>query len=347
MSGVTAVRPGLRFPVGTQVVTKQVLFHVSRDPTAAASVASAYPAGSTGVLVPLLPADDPTLYRVRFPDGGEATISRQAFAARKDDRRAALNTALPQAGYDDLYQYVAFEAVVGSRAYGLDHEGSDWDWRGCYVAPASILWSLAGAPPEITQGERQYWEVEKFITLGLKANPTVLECLASPFNKRTNYNLYGNDRQGELIYGLGKNGTFLSSLAYETFNGYAISQFQKLEQDWRNGRVWKRKHAMHLVRLLMAGTRLVATGEMVVHLDEGDPQRAILIAIRDGDLTWEETNALRLEWHGNFERAMATSKLPYRPDYAGAQRVLVELRRQAAAHEIDQRQGDLDVRRRT
>lgn len=346
MSEPVTVEAGLRFPVGTQIVTRQVLCHDSatiRDDPRQSAIGG-YPAHTAGVLIPLLPGDRPEMYRVRFPDGGELLLARQAFAPRKADRRAALDAALPQPGYDDLYRHVAFEAVVGSRAYGLDHEESDWDWRGCYVAPARTLWSIAGAPPEITQGERQYWEAAKFITLGLKANPTVLECLAAPNHKRTNYNRYGNDGQGDLIWGLGQRGVFLSALVYETFNGYAISQFQKLEQDRRNGRGWKRKHAMHLLRLLMAGTHLVTTGTLVVRLEADDPQRAILVATRDGDLTWEETNALRLEWHRNFERAMTTTVLPHRPNYAEAERVLLELRRQAAAHAVAYPDGALDVR---
>jgi hypothetical protein len=42
--------------------------------------------------------------------------------------------------------------------------------------------------------------------------------------------------------------------------------------------------------------------------------------------------------------AMATTVLPHRPDYAEAERVLLELRRQAAAHAVACPDGALDVR---
>ena len=77
---------------------------------------------------------------------------------------------------DDIVERVILRCVVGSRAYGLDREGSDTDRRGVYLPPAELHWSLAGAPPQLQNEATQevYWEIQKFIMLALKANPNIL-----------------------------------------------------------------------------------------------------------------------------------------------------------------------------
>ena len=80
----------------------------------------------------------------------------------------------PMAEYD-LYQYVIYRCVVGSRTYGLDREESDFDRRGVYLPPAEMQWSLFGVPEQLENPETDecYWELQKFLTLALKANPNV------------------------------------------------------------------------------------------------------------------------------------------------------------------------------
>ena len=84
--------------------------------------------------------------------------------------------------YTEIWSRVILRCVVGSRAYGLEREGSDTDRRGVYLPPAALHWSLAGAPPQLQNEATQevYWELQKFIALALKANPNVLECLYTP-----------------------------------------------------------------------------------------------------------------------------------------------------------------------
>ena len=82
----------------------------------------------------------------------------------------------------DLEQFIIYRCVVGSRAYGLDNDESDTDRRGIYLAPAELQWSLFGAPEQFEDNATQscYWELQKFLTMALKANPNILECLYSP-----------------------------------------------------------------------------------------------------------------------------------------------------------------------
>ncbi len=100
------------------------------------------------------------------------------------------------------------------------------DRRGIYLAPADLHWSLFGAP------------------MALKANPNILECLYSPIVEKL------TPLCEEL---LAMRESFLSQMIFQTFNGYAMSQFKKIEQDIRNQGEVRWKHAMHLLRLLLSG----------------------------------------------------------------------------------------------
>ncbi len=72
-----------------------------------------------------------------------------------------------------------------------------------------------GAPEQLELHETQecYWEVQKLIVLGLKANPSVLECLYSPIVERVT-------PLGQAL--LDAREIFLSQLVYQTFNGYVM-----------------------------------------------------------------------------------------------------------------------------
>ncbi|MGZ3679932.1 MAG: nucleotidyltransferase domain-containing protein [Ktedonobacterales bacterium] len=214
-------------------------------------------------------------------------------------------------------RYVIYRCIVGSRAYGLDHDASDVDRRGIYLPPADTHWSLYGVPEQV-QDERSdecYWELQKFLTLALKANPNILECLYTPLVEEA------TPLAQEL---LAMRGIFLSRLIYQSYGGYVMSQFKKLEQDLRATGTIRWKHAMHLIRLLLAG--ITALREGIVPVGIGD-QRERLLAIRRGDVPWEEANAWRLALHAEFTNAFATTQLPDRPDYMRANELLIRARR--------------------
>lgn len=75
-----------------------------------------------------------------------------------------------------------YRCIIGSQAYGLAGEASDIDRRGIYLPPAELHWSLFSVPEQLENEATQEasWELQKFLTLALKANPNVLECLYSP-----------------------------------------------------------------------------------------------------------------------------------------------------------------------
>lgn len=145
-----------------------------------------------------------------------------------------------------FFKRVIFRCVIGSQAYGLANDESDTDRRGVFLPPAGMHWSLQGVPEQIECDDTQetYWELQKFLTLALRANPNVLECLYSPLVE------LATPLGAEL---LALRPAFLSRLVYQTFNGYVVSQFKKMQADIRNHGQVKWKHVMHLIRLLLSG----------------------------------------------------------------------------------------------
>ncbi|MEO7911247.1 MAG: nucleotidyltransferase domain-containing protein, partial [Roseiflexaceae bacterium] len=194
------------------------------------------PRGAVGVIV-AAPADAQLAYRVRFADGGEATLRRAELSIRKNDQRDGLQLELPST--PELERAIIYRCVIGSRAYGLDDDTSDTDRRGIFLPPADLHWSLAGVPEQIEDDLTRdtYWELQKFLVLALKANPNALECLATPLVE------YAAPLALELR---AMQDAFVSKLIYQTYNGYVLSQFKRLEQDLRTKGAIKQKHAMHL-----------------------------------------------------------------------------------------------------
>ncbi len=297
--------PLLNLPLGTQVVLR---IDDADDPRHAHD-------GHVACLIASGPgADD---YLARLNDGSEVTVHRRELVVRKQTVPQALDLAT--LGYDaqTLDRYVLFRCITGSRAYGLDAEGSDVDRRGFYLPPAELDWSLAAAPEQLEDrvNDEVYWEAKKFIALALKANPTVLECLFTPLVE------YVHPLAEPL---LAARGIFVTRLLYQTYNGYVMSQFKKLEQDMRTHGQVRPKHAMHLIRLLLAGIEALESGSIPVRVSR---HRDDLLAIKHGQMPWPEVNRWRLALHGQFDRAFSQSSLPEQPDYRRANTLLIDLRK--------------------
>jgi len=300
---------GLILTPGTQVVTLVEVHDGER---------MLHPIGAVAVILKS-PTDLEHAYRVRFIDGFEAALKSHELIMLAKYKEGDIGDASTIETRHDLYARVIYRCVIGSRAYGLETEESDVDYRGIYLPPAKLHWSLYGVPEQLEREATQeaYWELQKFIVLALKANPNVVECLYSPLvEKRT--------ALADAL--LEQRSMFLSKLVYQTFNGYVMSQFKKMQADLRNQGEVKWKHVMHLLRLLMSGIHVLKTHEVQVRVDH---RRDELLAIRRGDVSWENTERLRKELHVQFEDAFRSTTLPERPDYQRANEFLV-IAREAA-----------------
>jgi predicted nucleotidyltransferase len=304
--------PNLIFPVGTQVVAlRDVVGQNAR---------TLHPRGSVGVIVKS-PIDLEHSYRVRFPDGVEEPLRSSELMLLAKFKEGEIGDSDVTADRSNLFERVNYQCIIGSQAYGLADSESDIDRRGFYLPPAELHWSLYGVPEQLECEPTQeaYWEIQKFLVLALKANPNVLECLYTPLVEKT------TPLADEL---LAMRSIFLSRLVYQTYNGYVMSQFKKMQADIRNQGQVKWKHVMHLIRLLISGISVLREEFVPVRVDD---HREQLLAIKKGDVPWEETEKWRLALHTEFDKALNETKLPERPDYEKANDFVIKARRAAIA----------------
>lgn len=307
--------PNLIYSVGTQVVAlKQVQ---------GSNGEAVHPAGAVGVVV-RSPRDRQHSYRVRFPDGFESALHHDNLMLLAEYKQGSINDANRTLSTHGLFDRVIYRCVVGSRAFGLETEESDTDRRGIYLPPAELHWSLYGVPEQLENDETEeaYWELQKFLIMALKGNPNILECLYTPLVE------HATPLAEEL---LAMRDAFLSRLVYQTYNGYVMTQFKRMQADLRNQGKIKTKHVMHLIRLLLSGIHVLREG--FVPVDVGQ-HRDRLFTIKNEELPWEDIEAWRKELHKEFDRALEETNLPERPDYERANEFLVRARRAAIAEEL-------------
>lgn len=114
---------------------------------------------------------------------------------------------------------LVYEAITGSKAYGLDTAASDTDVRGVFVLPEEIFYSMeyCGQVSNETN-DIVYYELRRFMELLSRSNPNILEMLAIP----ERHVIY----KDEIIATL-KTEMFLSKLCEKTFANYAFTQIKK------------------------------------------------------------------------------------------------------------------------
>ena len=295
-------------PLGTQVVLREAL-------SVGGSADACHLPGAVGRVV-RCPEVTEHAYQVCFADGSLAALHRSQFSLLKQVKTGLLESTLVVSA-QHLERFVIYRCIVGSQAYGLAREASDTDRRGIYLPPADLEWSLTGVPEQLENRDAEtcYWELKKFITLALKANPNILECLFTPLIEQSS-------PIADAL--LAQRNRFLSKLVYQTYNGYVLSQFKRIEQDLRSTGEVRWKHAMHLIRLLLQGIQVLREADVPVRVLQ---HREALLAIRDGTVGWNEVNRWRLELHREFDHAYQQTTLPDAPDYAAANHLLVWARR--------------------
>jgi predicted nucleotidyltransferase len=212
--------------------------------------------------------------------------------------------------------HMILSVVVGSRAYGLDGPDSDHDRRGVFVAPTPLFWHL-DKPPTHLDGplpEQFSWEIERFCTLALQANPTVLEVLWSPLVEKIT-------PIGSALVAV--RSAFLSSRVFQTYGAYASDQLKKVSARRERTGETNYKQAMHMIRLLMAGVHVLRTGSVLVDVGAS---RDRLLAVRQGTASWKSIT----DWAGSLQSSLAAAatetRLPSSPDRAKIDQLLVGVR---------------------
>jgi predicted nucleotidyltransferase len=212
---------------------------------------------------------------------------------------------------------VIYSCVVGSRAYGLAGPDSDTDRRGVFLAPADAFWRLDPAPThrDGPRAEELQWELARCLSLGLAANPTVLEVLWSPLVEELT-----DVGRGLLAI----RPALLSRRAAETYGRYAADQFTKLSAARARTGAVKWKQAMHMLRLLMAGAHVLRTGDVLVDVSA---HRDDLLAVRRGEVAWDAVAGRADALRADLYAALARTVLPAEPDRSTVDDFLVDVRR--------------------
>jgi predicted nucleotidyltransferase len=114
---------------------------------------------------------------------------------------------------------ILFEAISGSRSFGLDTPSSDTDIKGVFYMPKEKFFGLEYIPQISNEtNDIVYYEIGRFIELLQKNNPNILEILASP----DDCILYKHPLMEQL-----RLEDFLSKLCKDSFAGYAATQIKK------------------------------------------------------------------------------------------------------------------------
>lgn len=195
------------------------------------------------------------------------------------------------------------KGVVGSTAYGLNHEESDTDYLGLYAVPTINLLGLdlpdLERAVEYKNPDTKYYEVLHYCRLAMKSNPSILELLwLQHYNVRT--------KAGDALIKI-RDAFPTSSYVRAAYLGYATQQYAKLLKDDRLAK--RAKNARHFIRLLRQGSQLYRTGELVVRLPNPEEVKDLGRKIAHGDL-----DVAKLEMAEATTVFNANSALPEKPD---------------------------------
>ena len=185
---------------------------------------------------------------------------------------------------------------------------------------------------EIKEGQWDIvvYEIRKFFQLLLKQNPNVLGLLWLPEN------LYVHaSPEGRKI--IEARDMFTSKMAYDSFSGYAKDQLYKMTHMAFQGYMGQKrkalverfgydcKNASHLIRLLNMGIEYLTDGKLRVFRHDAE----ILKAIKKGEWSLEKVKAEAERLFSLAQEAYVRSPLPAEPNYAEAEKLLLEIMKTA------------------
>ena len=201
----------------------------------------------------------------------------------------------------NLFERVIYRCVIGSQAYGLADDDSDIDRRGIYLPPADLHWSLYGVPG--STGEPRH-------AGSLLGTPEVPGPGPQGEPERAGMPLHAAGRKATPLAEelLAMRSIFLSRLVYQTYNGYVLSQFKKMQADLRNKGQVKWKHVMHLIRLLLSGIRIMRDGFVPVRWKNGGlkSQMQSRLETEPRKLVWKKTSLGRSNGRGRANFSLGT-----------------------------------------
>lgn len=280
--------------------------------------------GSVGVVHERLSEDS---YQVKLPDGRELSFLATEMRPQRDSFRAEhVSTELT---YEQIKPLIVFEFIRGSVAYGLNTPESDEDTTGAFVLPTRMFFGIKKYQDTVhknpDKSDTEYHEIEKLIKLAAKGNPGIIE-IGSLAKIPELVKISPHD---EIICELLDqwNDIFVSKYVFRAYQGYALSQFKKIEHDLRSNNKIRWKHACHLIRLLWCGTEAMKTGEIVVRpKDHSILIHNRLMEIRSGNCSEEQFWKYKIELEKDFQESFERCGLKECADLDKAEKFLVAIR---------------------
>jgi uncharacterized protein len=242
--------------------------------------------------------------------------------------------------------------TVGSTVHGLHHGGQDdRDEMAIFIEPPEFLVGLRQA--EASSGRQQFehyvertqpegarsgpgdldlvaYSLRKWLRLAVAGNPTVLLLLFSPDDS-----LLVCTERGRRLRALAP--AIVSRQAGPRFLGYMRAQKERLVGTRGQRRVnrpelieahgFDTKYAMHVARLGYQGIELMETGRLSLPMQE--PERSRVMAIRTGDVSFEDALAEIEAIEARLARAVEESALPSEPDRPAVEQFLLDSYRDA------------------
>lgn len=189
------------------------------------------------------------------------------------------------------------KVLSGSRAHNLHTKESDYDYRGVFVVPTSVLLSL-GTNVKNTQWiegniDDTSWEIGKFLMMATKCNPTILETFLAPIAGSAHVPGWEQDLRELFPY------VWNSIGVKNAFIGYGLSQRKRFleKKDSRAP-----KYAVAYLRSLYNAFELLTTETFSVDMSD-TPIYETLKKWKSGDFTVGEVIDLTEFWTTELEEA--------------------------------------------
>jgi uncharacterized protein len=234
-----------------------------------------------------------------------------------------------------------YEVLMGSQAYGVSSDDSDWDIYGFCIPPKTMVFPhlegrIAGfgaKPPSfdvyqqhhVKSGGRNYdlsvYSIVRYFSLCMENNPNMIDSLFVPVRCRLHTTPLSN-----LV--IDHRRAFLHKGCWHKFKGYAYSQMHKMKIKAPEGgrraedittHGYDTKFAYHVVRLLDECEQILTTGDLSL-----EQNREQLKSIRRGEWSQERITAHFEQKEKDLESVYSASTLPWGPDEEALRKLLLE-----------------------
>jgi predicted nucleotidyltransferase len=208
------------------------------------------------------------------------------------------------------------KVLVGSRAYGLADEYSDYDYRSVYVLPTSDILSLnykyKGNDWIERNEDNTSYEIGHFLYLATKCNPSILEIFKAPIQFATEDGV----KLVELFpYVWNPQGVF------DAFVGYGLNQRKKMLDKKDNRQV---KYAIAYLRTLYNLIELLTKKDFSLEIKESKIKET-LMSIKQGLNSYGQI--IDASEQLVYLAKMALSQCKHEPNLEKVNEFLIDIRR--------------------